>query len=129
MQGQDCLSFHALDRHRPHAGPRDRFANCPCVIAVAFTVLAQTRPTSVAGRAPLPELARPLVRLGACLHTDDARRQPRYEQHQLAAADCPAYEHIVAHDRLLSTPLPTDSWLDSCRSACLNTGIAHITTI
>jgi hypothetical protein len=99
MQGQDRLLFYTLDRHKPHAGPRDRFANCLCVIAVVFTALAirHHKPGRHQSRvvAQLPELSGPLVCSGARLHTDDTRRQLRDDRQQLAAVDCPAHEHIA----------------------------------
>ena len=77
-----CCSTR-LDRHEAHVGPSHRLADRLGVVAVVLAALAIRRdelrrhqPHRVAERRKLP---RPLVRAGARLHADQARRQLRDE--------------------------------------------------
>ena len=91
VQHQRSLLLGALDRHEAHRRPRHRLADRGRIGSVVLAALdvglhiaRRHQPHIVA---ELPELARPLVRRGARLHANQARRQLAEKLEHLAASE------------------------------------------
>ncbi len=92
MQAQGCLLVLVLDRHKAHAGPRYRLADCRRVRRVILAAFAghsvrrhQSRRHQLDRVSVLAKQPRPVMRARTSFHADQARRQLRNQWHQLIA--------------------------------------------
>src|SRR5467141_2305028 len=99
MEHQAALLLRGLGPHKPLVRPNDRLAYLLRVSGIVLLPLdvrlhvgRRHQPHGMAGR---PELARPVVRRGAGLNTNEARRQLLEERPDMPALELAADDHTA----------------------------------
>ena len=99
MQHQAALLLGRLGLDKPHVGPGHRFADCLGVSGIVLLPLDVRlhvgRQHQAHGMPKGLELARPMMRRGAGLDTNEARQQLLEERQDVAALQLTADEHVA----------------------------------